>query len=125
MMKSIDILFTVLLVIYYGYYCLLGFAFGGLSGENPAMFVLLTIGGIAVILTSLFAKRTKQFILLRLIGILLLPALILFDLIHSINFSNMDMGTWINIFTYSPILILLIYTIVSILRIRLIMRYNS
>jgi hypothetical protein len=125
MTKAVDSGLTTLFLLYFLYYVIMGIGFGGLSGDNYYIFyIFLTIVGLIFVLNSVVTKSKKVFFWTRLIGLLLVPALIYFDLKNSYTFYN----SWENIkdiFTYLPAIIFAIYTLYSLVRISVVSRQKS
>jgi hypothetical protein len=116
MKRKPDLIITICFLLYYCYYTLLGFVFGGMSRENYFPYLYLTIIGLLLIGASLFAKTASFFSIVRIVGIILITALLYFDLKGSFIFENR--GEIIKtIFTYFPSIAFLIFSIFSMVRI--------
>lgn len=118
MPRIADISLSFLFVAFFGYYGLLGYAFGSLSGENPLPYVWLTIVGITAIVVSIFIKPVPYFMLIRGIGLLLLLPMVIFDLNHSFAPQTSDAERIRFIFTYSPVIFIGVYILISLVRLK-------
>jgi uncharacterized membrane protein len=102
----------------------LGLAFGGLSSENHKIYVLATVAGLIFIGLSVFKKSKKWFIFDRSIGLLLVPALIVFDIRNSFMPVN-GLKETIKALTYFPLILFFFYAAYSLIRIVTALRQTS
>jgi hypothetical protein len=116
MARKADLVISICFLLYYCYYTLMGFVFGGMSRENYYPYLFLTIVGLVLIGISLFVKAASFFSVMRIIGIVFVTALLYFDIKGSFIFETK--GDIIKtIFTYFPSIVFLIFSIFSLIRI--------
>ena len=124
MSKTADTGLTVLFLLYFSYYTLMGFVWGGMSGDTYIPFVLTTFVGLIFIIVSATTKSKGIFTLTRIVGLCLVPFLIFDDIRHSFTFDT----KWEFIkamLTYLPTILFLIYFSYSIIRLTTIVRQKS
>jgi hypothetical protein len=124
MTRTLDIVLTFVFISCFGFYTLLGYAFGGLSSENPGLYLLITIAGLVFLSISITKKEKKQFILTRMLGLLLVPSLLYFDIKHSFTKGAFE-EIVTSVITYLPVIIFLAFGVVSIIRMINVHRENS
>src|SRR5438128_1227308 len=88
MPRIADIIFTILFLLYYFYYTALGIAFGGESRQNYLLFIYSTLLGLFLIIASLFTTTKRPFVIRRLTGIILVTALLFFDIRGSLVYES-------------------------------------
>ena len=124
MTKTADTGLTIVFLVYFSYYTLMGFVWGGMSGEIYMPFVLTTFLGLVLILVSVTTKSKDIFTVTRIVGLYLVPFLIYFDIGHSFAFDT----KWELIkamLTYLPTILFLIYLFYSTIRLTIIIRQKS
>src|SRR4051812_21640245 len=80
MSKSADTGLSTLFMLYFGYYTVMGFVWGGMSGESYIPYVLSTLTGLIFILISAITNSRATFTVTRIIGLCLVPFFIIFDI---------------------------------------------
>jgi hypothetical protein len=116
MPKVADLSLSFLFILFFGYYGLLGYAFGSFSSEDPLPYALGLAGGIAAIAVSIYIRSVPGFVLTRGIGLLFLLPMVLFDLNHSFSPQTSDGQLIRFLLTYPPVLTNGAWFLVSILR---------
>jgi hypothetical protein len=116
MTRKADLIITIFFLLYYTYYTSLGFVFGGMSRENYYPYLVLTAIGLLLIVASLLFKTIPIFSGTRITGIILIIALLYFDIKGSFIFKT----KWDVIkttLTYFPVIVFLIFLVLSLIRI--------
>jgi hypothetical protein len=124
MSKRADIVITSLFLLVFGFYTLLGFAFGGMGGENHSPYILATTVGLMFLIGSLTVRSVNGLIWTRILGLILVPSLIYFDVRSRYTFEAF-WSDFFSILTYFPTLVFISYVTSSIMRIRSVTQLNS
>jgi len=112
MPRIVDITLTILFLLYFSFYDFLGLLEADENHNDYLPFVCLTSFGLFLIVVSIFIKKKRTFSVFRFSGIILSLALLFWDLKRS--FSN----ELENKIAYLATIILLIYAISSIMKIK-------
>ena len=119
MSRTADTGLTILFLLYFSNYTLMGFVWGGMSGETYMPFVLTTFVGLIFIIVSATTKSKGIFIVTRIIGLCLVPFLIYFEIRNSFTFDTKWEFTKAML-TYLPTILFLIYLFYSTIRLTII-----
>ena len=124
MSKRADIVITSLFFLFFGFYTLFGFAFGGMGGENHTPYILATVVGLILLVASLTVRSIQRLIWTRILGLVLVASLLYFDIKSLYTFETF-WSNFLSLLTYFPTLVFISYVTSSIKRLLSATRQNS